>query len=69
MNRYTSAGSDGVGARRLAAASRAPRRLRPKAVPTKAGQTRDFNQPELEIVAGQSQATQGNADPTSDRAA
>lgn len=41
----------------------------PKAVPTKAGHTRDFNHPELEMVAGHNQTTQGNADPTSDRAA
>ena len=41
----------------------------PNAVPTKTGHTTDFIQPELDMVAGHSQATQGTADPTREQAA
>ena len=55
--------------RRLATTSCAPSRLKPNAIPMRAGHTNDVSHPELEMVAGHNQTTQGNADPTRDKAA
>ena len=70
MGPYARAGSVWVGLRRrLATTNCAPSTLNPNAAPSQAGHPNDVSHPELEMVAGHNQATQGNADPTSDNAA